>query len=302
MRKVTYDASTNAEAVVQVPEDDLAIQELIVRLGAHRWWIIASIGLFAAAFTAVAFTMTPVYRAAAILAPASPDRDSAVMGFAASSLGGLASGLGIGPKDSQTEEALAVLRSREFTERFLNESQLMPKLFPREWDSATRSWKARVKNPPTLSKGYKYFDREVRSVIPDRKTGLVSIQVDWTDRNDAADWANELVRRLNEEMRARAIARADASTNFLESELSATSSVEARDAIARLMEAQVKERMIAHVTHDYSFRVVGKAMVSDKDDPIRPDKRLMALAGAILGLFVGVIVALILESRRARSR
>src|SRR5207248_46914 len=116
------------------------------------------------------------------------------------------------------------------------------------------------------------------------------------DRAAAADWTNELVRFLNDEMRSRAISRADAAVRFLETELQTTSTVETRDAISRLMEVQVKQRMIAHVTQDYSFRVVDKAMTADKDEPIKPQKRLMVIAGGLVGLFGGIVSALLYDS------
>jgi uncharacterized protein involved in exopolysaccharide biosynthesis len=246
--------------------------------------------------------MTPVYRAVVTLTPANSERSNSVIGFAATPLGGLASGLGIGPKDQETQEALAVLHSQEFTERFITDLHLMPKLFPTRWNSTTEAWwKAGFGGTPTLSKAYKYFDQKVRLVAQDKKTGLVTIEIDWTDRNDAAVWANELVRRLNDEMRARAIERADASRSFLDAELRTTSTVEARDAIGRLMEAQAKERMVAHVTRDYAFRVVDKAMAADRDDPIKPKKGFMVVAGAILGLLLGIATVLIRDARRARD-
>ncbi len=68
-----------------------------------------------------------------------------------------------------------------------------------------------------------------------------------------------------------------------------TSTMEARDAISRLMEAQVKQRMLANVTQDYSFRVVDRAIPPDKDDPISPQKALLLVSGVLLGLAVGIV-------------
>src|SRR6185436_1603620 len=150
-------------------------------------------------------------------------------------------------------------------------------------------------------KGFKYFDRKVRSVSSDKKTGLITLQVDWRDRDQAAEWANDLVRRLNAEMRSRAISKADAAVGYLEKESNTTSTVVTREAIGRLIEAQVKQRMLANVTLEYSFRVVDRALPADKDDPERPKKVVLIVAGVIIGLVLGVLAALIAgwqESRR----
>jgi uncharacterized protein involved in exopolysaccharide biosynthesis len=272
---------------------------LFARLLAKRWWILASVVVFTGAFGVIAFMMTPIYRASIILAPAAADRGADVVGAVSSTLGGLASiaGLPLGPRDAGTEEAIAVLQSREFTEKFIIDKNLLPVLFASAWNTATGTWKVPDDKQPTTGRAYKYFDKKIRTVTEDPKTGLVTMQIDWTDRNEAADWANELVQRLNEEMRARAVTKADASMSFLNKESQTTSTLEVQSAISRLIESTVKQRMLANVTRDYSFRVVDRAIAPDKDDIVKPQKALLLLVGALLGLIVGVVPVFLFGSR-----
>ena len=290
----------NALAGESDVDDTIDFSALFANLTARRWWIVLSVILFTAGFWAVAFMTVPVYRATTLLAPATAERGADVAGFASSALGGLASGLGLGPRDADTEEALAVLQSREFTEGFVMSKKLMPELFASQWNAVTQSWKADVDHQPTPGKAYKYFDKKVRTVLQDRKTGLVTIQIDWRDRQEAAEWANELVRQLNNEMRARAITKAEASLHFLENELQTTTTVEVRDAVSRLIESQVKQRMLANVTQDYSFRVVDRAIAPDKDDPVKPQKALLIVLGPVVGFGIGIVMVLIFGSRPSR--
>jgi uncharacterized protein involved in exopolysaccharide biosynthesis len=125
---------------------------------------------------------------------------------------------------------------------------------------------------------------------------LVSLQIDWRDRVEAAAWANELVERLNAEMQARALAKANASLGYLEKELAASSVVETRDAINRLIESQIKTRMVANTTREYAFRVVDRAMAPDADDPVWPVKSLFFLCGPLLGLGVGIGLILLSDA------
>ena len=282
-------------------EEGVGMSTLFARLLAKRWWILASIVIFTGAFGAIAFTMTPIYRATIVLVPAAADRGADVVGSVTSSLSGLASvaGLSLGPRDAGTEEALAVLESHEFTEKFISEKNLIPKLFAGSWDAANGRWKVGPEKQPTTGKAYKAFDKKIRTVTEDPKTGLVTLQIDWIDRNEAAEWANELVQRLNDEMRERAITKADASMSFLSKESQTTSTVEVQTAINRLIESTVKQRMLAHVTHDYSFRVVDRAIAPDRDDIVKPQKPLLLLVGALLGLIVGVVPVLLFSSRSA---
>jgi uncharacterized protein involved in exopolysaccharide biosynthesis len=286
--------STRAEELNESGEVDLNLA--LRRLWQKRYWVIASTILFAAAFAAACFMMTPIYRAAVVLAPANTDRSAlgGGVGSALSQLGGLAAiaGVSVGGTGTETDEAIAVLKSREFTENFINDKKLISELFAGKWDAAKGQWRVPESERPTPAKAYKYFDKKVRTILQDKKTGLVTLQVDWRDRVAAADWANELVQRLNSEMRRRAIERSEGSVEYLEKELATTPTVATREAINRLIETQVKQRMFANVSREYVFRVVDRALPADPDDIERPKKVTMISLGALLGLGVGVIGAL----------
>jgi uncharacterized protein involved in exopolysaccharide biosynthesis len=284
------------------PDDTIDLRALLGKLWEGRWWIVASVVICAGIAVAIALTMTPFYRAAVVMVPANTERSGDMSG-ALGQFGGLASlaGLNIGGAGMETEESLAVLRSREFTEKFIQTNNLMPVLFADRWNEKEQNWCADAV-PPTPAQAYKYFNKTVRAVIQDKKTGLVTVQIDWKDRQLAADWANQLVQRLNSEMRARAIGHANASLGFLEKELDVTSVVGTRDAINRLIESQIKQRMLANVTQEYAFRVVDRAMPSDKNDPVRPKKRLLAAGGVLIGVVLGIIVVIIMSLLRSGRR
>jgi uncharacterized protein involved in exopolysaccharide biosynthesis len=187
-----------------------------------------------------------------------------------------------------------VLRSRQFGDDFIQNLHLMPQLYPKLWDPATNGWRAGVEHPPTIGKAFNYFDKKIRTVIEDNKTGLITVQVDWRDPTVAAAWANEIVRRLNAKMRDREIVHASASIAFLEKELEGTQVLATREAINRLLEAQEKQRMLANVTEQYSFRVVDPAFAADPDDPVRPPKFLLLVSGPVAGLILSVAFILLL--------
>jgi uncharacterized protein involved in exopolysaccharide biosynthesis len=97
-------------------------------------------------------------------------------------------------------------------------------------------------------------------------------------------------------MRSRELHRADAAISFLEKEANATNVVATRDAISRLIEAEIKQRMVADVTEEYAFRVVDRALSPDKTDVLKPKKLLLLLGGFTLGMFMGVGTALLLDA------
>lgn len=284
--------------------DVLDMRQLVAKLAARPWWIIISTGLFFAVFTTVAFLEPPKYRAVTVVVSTGTERNamSSSINSIVGSLGGLASvaGVSLGGGDAATEESLAVLQSREFTEAFINDRNLVPLLFAKKWDAKAGKWKVGEQNRPTLYKAFRYFDEEVRAIIEDKKTKLIRVQIEWKDRHEAADWANELVQRLNSEMRRRAIAKAEASLVFLERELAVTTEIGEREALFRLIEAQIRQRMLATVTQEYAFRVVDSAMAPDADESVRPKKLLMVAAGLLIGVLVGALSVLIFGVDRGR--
>jgi uncharacterized protein involved in exopolysaccharide biosynthesis len=274
-------------------ENGIDFRQLFARLYAEKWRILAPSLMAAAIAGAIGFMMTPVYRATTVLVSAMPDRSglSSALGSALGSLNSLASfaGVNVGGADAEIEEALAVLRSRQFTESFIRDLELLPILYADDWDGAAKKWKTGPDDQPTMGKAYRFFHKKIRGVSRDKKTGLVTLTIDWSDPQLAADWANELVRRLNSEMRSRAISQSDASLQYLNAELARTQTIDTRAAINRLIESQIRQRMIASVTPEFAFRVVDAAIKPEVWDKVRPNRAIMILFGGILGALAGVL-------------
>ena len=188
------------------PAEDMDLREFFWRIAPYRWWLLASTLMFTAIFSAAAFIKTPVYRVATVLVPVGIERTGSSVSSALGQLGGLASlaGLNIGSSNSSTEEALAVLRSREFTQQFIAENDLLPKLYFRKWNAVSKTWRVSPSKVPTLARAATYFAKAIRSIEQDKKTGLVTLNIDWRDAAVAAEWSQLLISRLNHEMRQRA--------------------------------------------------------------------------------------------------
>lgn len=272
-----------------------SLHAVLAVLLAKRWWLLIGTLSVTVACWAYAFLATPVYRAATLVAPASQQGSlGSAFGPMLQRFGGLSSlaGIELGAGGSEIEEAIGVLESREFTERFIERNNLRPILFADWWDQERGTWKVPEAKQPTPARAFNFFKRKVRTIIRDRRTGLITIQIEWTDRHLAARWANDLVRELNEEMRARAISEANAYLNYLEKEYAQTTVVATREAIARLIEANVRRRMVATVTPEFAVRVLGAALPPDATDIVRPRRFLLIVGGPFVGLFVSVVAVL----------
>lgn len=258
-----------------------------------------SIALFTTvAVAAASFLMTPIYRAEALLAPVSDSQQNS-MSAIASQFGGLASlaGINLGSGGSNTDQVLASLSSRSFIGDFIADKNLMQVLFADKWDARTKTWK--VESPddvPTALDAYRLFNEDVLKVDADKKTGLVTLAIEWQNPRQAALWANELVDRINRHEKQFAIKDAEKSITYLKKQLAKTSVVEMRQAIYQLMEAETKKIMLANVRDQYAFKVIDPAVVPEKK--IKPKRALIAVLGLMLGLLVSILCAL-LRSRFA---
>lgn len=279
--------------------ESLGIVGLLGLLLRKRWWIVAMVAVGATLGLLFAFFTQPVYRATALLLPVVPEGGDRSLGLG--DLGALATiaGVSMGRNNNSTEEALAVFRSRRFTDAYISEKGLAALFFPEKWDPATGKWRVHTNNQPTVATAYEYFDNRVRTISRDTSTGMVTLRIDWFDPHQAATWTNDLVRRINVEMRRRAVDKANASLKFLRAEVQGTVDVGTREAIYRLIEGQVKQRMLANVTEEFAFRIVDPAVVPDLDQPVRPKRSLVVALGLFGGFVVGVLVVLSLEIVRA---
>ncbi len=218
-----------------------------------------------------------------------PSQDSReALSLLGGQIAGVASiaGINVGGQGADTEEAVATLKSRDFTRRFIESRNLMAVLFPLP-DEA---------DPPTVNDAVRFFNTEVRQVMRDKATGLVTLSVDWTDPELAALWANALVHDLNTQMRQRAIDESRQSIEYLNAELRKTSIVEVQGAIYRLLENQIKTIMLANVREQYSFEVIDPALAPDDDDYVRPNRPMMVVLGFVFGLVTGILLVLVLRT------
>jgi uncharacterized protein involved in exopolysaccharide biosynthesis len=254
----------------------------------RRIWVWLCVGAIAGAMlgAGAAFLQTRQYRSTVVVVVAPATADPLAGSLLSGRLGGLAglAGLSLGQSDG-VQESIAVLRSRELADRFIAERALHALFFRDQWDAVNKRWREQAGKPvPTQEDAYLYFDRNVRSVDEDRRTGLLRLSMQWSDREAASQWANEYVRAGNELLRERARRNALASLQFLEKELASVSQMEVRQAIYQLIEGQKKQEMLAAVREDYAFRVIDAAKPSDPDRPVKPKTPLIVAAGALGGL------------------
>ena len=279
-------------------EKEMGLAEVWAILYARRRLIASITGAATVVAVAAALFMPPVFRAQVLVVPVGDEKPS--LGALASQFGGLAelSGISLGGGTSK-DAAIATLQSRTLTESFVTDLKLMPILFADDWDAGARQWKGDPEDAPTLWDAYGTFS-EVRSVQEDRKTGLVTLTVDWKDPQQAAAWANELVARANARLQQDAIDEGQKAIAFLQQQLGQAGAIEVRQALYSLIEAETKKVAIAHARKEFAFKVIDPAVAPRKK--FKPQRRLIVVAGFLIGLigssFLAVLLAAIAAERK----
>src|SRR5437588_7279040 len=200
------------------------------------------------------------YEGELVALPRGTERN-ALLSSLAGQFGGLAALTGLGSSESgQRAEAIQLLQSQILAREFILDNKLLPVLFASDWDERRQSWKWQTR---TLNDAVELFDRHIRDVTEDRRSGLVTVRITWKNPIQAAAWANELVRRANDRLRRRAVARAQGAIDYLKREARAAEAVEVQQTLYRLMEEQYKTLVLANVSEDYAFYVIDRAVAAD---------------------------------------
>jgi uncharacterized protein involved in exopolysaccharide biosynthesis len=266
----------------------LSIAGLLAQVRVWPRTFILTLALTVAAIITYSYLKTPVYRGVVKAMPRENDAMSGGLQSVLGQFGGLAAMAGLSTGSVNEQESLALLKSRALFTQFASEQKLLPLLFPDNWDPAAGRWRTDAAHTPTMDDAWSMFDGSIRRVSDDPKTQIITLDVTWRDRQRAADWANELVRLANEQLRQRALRESAASISSYQEQAARTDIVELRQSIYKLIEVQVNRSVVAKSRLDYALTVIDPAVVPDARRYVSPRRFLMRVISVPLGLFVAV--------------
>jgi len=276
------------------PEVDLGA---FARFLAHNKWLIAAFVLLITLFAGIyAWTATPIYRAETVLKPSADEGESGL--GALGQFSGLASlaGVKMGGGTDNAATALATLDAYSFLSRFIEDQDLLPVLFADRWDADRQAWDPDAGDrPPGMWNAVNKF-RNILYLYTDRDTGLVTLSIEWRDREAAAHWANLLVQRVNAYLREGAIRDARESIEYLNREYAGTVNMDVRAAISHLLERQLEQITVANVRKEYVFKVIDPAIPPPANKFVKPKRTVLLGVGVLLGAVLGVLAALVRAS------
>ena len=304
----------------QSVDDEIDLRELWNALWEGKTQIAAITSVFAIASIVIALMLPNIYRSEALLAPAAESEGGGLAALAGQ-FGGLASIAGINLSEGGADPtviALEVLKSRRFIKTFIDSHELLVPLMAADgwhdtsdmlefdndiYDIDTQEWVRNVSAPlkpkPSDIEAYEFFMEDVLSVSQDKKSGLVTIAIEFYSPSVAKQWVDWLVTDLNDYMRNKDLKNAERTIDYLTQQLNSTSIADMQTIFYQLIEEQTKTIMLANVRQDYVLEVIDPPVAPEEE--AKPKRALICVLITLLGGFISVVYVLVRNFRRKES-
>ncbi len=199
-------------------------------------------------------------------------------------LGNLASlvGIELPQKSNKQQTALAILDSRIFLEKFIVKNNILKHLYKDDWDEINEKWKI---EPPEIWSAVNLF-KTLCSHRFDPDSGVINFSLEWENPELATQWANNLIRSLNDFLRQEEIKNSESNIFFLEEQAKSVSISNLRLMLDGLILEEIKKITLAKTSKDFAFRILDPAVI-----PLErhgPQKRLIVLFGTLIGFVISI--------------
>ena len=289
-----YKSSTKYVMVESGPssdEEEIDLLELI-RILLDAWKTILGVTIVCTGLAfAYAMYAPEVFKAESLLTPAADEKSS--VSSSLGQFGGLAAMAGISiPSSSNIERVLATLETREFLKKFISSQKLLPIIFDDLWDESSDSWRL-IEGQEELTVEDGILPLQGAIEVDQEKSGLITLSISWKDPDIAAQWANRLVKQLNEQLRQKAITDSKKRVGYLEQELAKTTLQDMRAVLYTLLESEKQIAMLANVNEDFALEVIDPAVAPKTRE--NPKRKLIVVLGGVCGGFLGIFTVLIAQ-------
>ena len=303
----------------QVYDDEIDLRELFAVLWSGKKLILAITACFALFAVMYALSLPNQYKASTTLVPA--QNDGGGLSGALGQLGGLASLAGVsigGGESSEAQVAQQIMLSRSFIEDFVRQNDLAVEVFAAEgWDrdsnqlqvdgslfnTETNQW---VREPPPGKQaepsGWELYGafKGMLSVAEDKKTGMVTVSVEYYSPEIAKQWVDKVVAAINTHMQSRKLERVNRNITYLEKQVEKTAIADMKEVFYTIIEEQIKNKMLAKASPEYAFVTVSPAMVPE--EKTQPKRALICILGTLLGGMLSVLLVLVRHYAIAKPR
>ncbi len=296
-------------------DDEIDLRELFGALWAGSRKIIAITAVFAFVSVIYALSLSDQYKATVLLAPAQSD-SSDLSGLG--QLSGLASLAGVdisGGDSSEAQMAQEIMKSWSFIDVFIAENNISVEVYAAEgwsresnelqidddiYDAETKTWLVENDNtgevgPPSSWVLFQDFSERL-VVSENKKSGLVSVSIEYYSPQIAKQWLDMYVAAINAHMQQRQMEKVTNNINYLQAQIENTSIAEMRELFYTIIAEQTKNKMLAEASPEYAFVAVSPSMVPEEKS--QPYRSIICIIGTLLGGFLSGLLVLVMHYAR----
>lgn len=320
--KLDPSSHNNIPAIPYAPSktegEEIDLLELFQTLYLRKWLIVSLISVCAMIATGVALFLPNIYTSTAKLAP-SEEQQGGGLAALAGQFGGLASLAGVSLGDGVADKAtiaVEIAGSRQFLTRFVRDHNLAVPLMAvkgmnkttseliideKIYDLTEQRWVRDVPDGKSVEPTDWELFKEIKKIISitqDKKSGFVTVTVDYYSPKVAKQWVDWFVADLNNYMKDRDQIDAKRNIEYLKKQLEQTAVADMQSVFYQLIEQQTKTLMLSEVNREYVFKTLDPAVAAE--EKTKPKRALIVALGGILGGILGVLIALIQQSAARR--
>lgn len=261
-------------------KEGLDVVGVVKLLLAHRKWIAGCVIVATVIGVIYALVATPVYMAYATLGLKDRDQSDGTSRLLSqfSVMGGAAA------MNNTLNKMEVILKSYELGENVIRANpDLVPKLFPKDWDPARKAWKVKKgKKPPNTDQAVRAVQSYV-DVNANIRKGLISMEIRARSASLAKQVADAYLDALRNKIRIDVMQAADADRKYLEAQLNNTLDPILREKIQAMIAFQIEKSMLVS---SQAFEVLERPILPRKK--IGPKRKKIVLTAFMVGLFMSV--------------
>ena len=314
LKKMDYSEFYKIHYPPYYEEDEIDIYKLWLILKKRFKWVIGSLLAFVIGALIYLAIAPPIYRTEAVIYPTNIDIKIPAISQSLTE---------VLIVSTNFPDPADVLKSSYIREQVIKKLNLMPLLFPSEWDKEKNNWKD-PDNAPTILDALKKLN-ELITVSKPRRGNTITLSVEFPNKPEIAysiaqamlEEAKKFLKQRNEQLLQkyktyleRKIAEIKQKIKTLKVQQAAEKNFQSVEIDLLLLDfKQLKDiyRTIKFYELKFHepFQIISPPYVPDKKEPYKPKKGLILAISALTGLMLGIFLAFFvewLESIRNRNK
>ena len=264
-----------------VDSDDVVDPRKYFEVFRKIWWKIGLLSMAVGLVTLIVlFQMPNIYQATAVITPAIDEkRQNPALGAL------VAIGVDIGGP-SRVEDLETLFKSEDLTIRVFRKYGLWPIVMPERYDPKTGKMKAlwtdRIVGSSSEPKAPNDWDairaaKDALKISVNKKSGTLSVSFLTASPGNSPRIVGYYLEEAKNRLQEEALDRAMRNKKFIETQLSKTVDVVARERLYSLFGQEVEKEMLAHNREQFGFKIIDTPKVPDrKTGPKRAQSAFLA--------------------------